>query len=121
VVPLRSGGIVRFGSTILEVCSTPGHDYKGRMLTTVGEEKRFNARLRLDKSKADFVEIMDQLNLAYPKRFDVAVPANLECGLLAAPIPDPPSGESPAGVCSVAGVMETQGRQDAETWMGMGI
>jgi sulfur dioxygenase len=180
-IEVEDGGIVRFGSTILEVCSTPGHtascvtyvcrkqgmaftgdallirgcgrtdfqqgdaallfdsvrnkifalpdetllfpghDYKGRMLTTVGEEKRFNARLRLDKSKADFVEIMDQLNLAYPKRFDVAVPANLECGLLAAPIPDPPSGEAPAGVYSVAGVMETQGRQDAETWMGMGI
>jgi hypothetical protein len=99
----------------------PGHDYKGRMVTTVGEEKRFNPRLRLDKSEADFVAIMDQLDLAYPKKVDVAVPANLECGLLAAPIPVPPSQRSQAGVDSVASVMETQGRQDAEIWMGMGI
>ena len=99
----------------------PGHDYKGRMLTTVSEEKRFNSRLRLDKSEADFVAIMDQLDLAYPKKVDVAVPANLECGLLAAPIPAPSSGQSAAGADSVASVMETQGRQDAEIWMGMGI
>jgi sulfur dioxygenase len=99
----------------------PGHDYKGRILTTVGEEKRFNPRLRLDKSEADFVAIMDQLDLAYPKKIDVAVPANLECGLLALPIPVPTSRKAPAGVDSVASVMETQGRQDAEIWMGMGI
>jgi sulfur dioxygenase len=99
----------------------PGHDYKGRMLTTVGEEKHFNPRLRLDKSEADFVAIMDQLDLAYPKKIDIAVPANLECGLLAVPTPVPPSRQSPAGGDSVASVMETQGRQDAENWMGMGI
>jgi glyoxylase-like metal-dependent hydrolase (beta-lactamase superfamily II) len=180
-IKLEDGDIVRFGSTILEVCSTPGHtagcvtyicreqgmaftgdallirgcgrtdfqqgdaaalfgsvrnkifalpdetllfpghDYKGRMVTTVGEEKRFNPRLGFEKSKADFVAIMDQLDLAYPKKIDVAVPANLECGLLAVPIPVPPSRESPTGADSVARVMETQGRQDAEIWMGMGI
>ncbi len=64
---------------------------------------------------------MEQLDLAYPKKVDVAVPANLECGLLATPIPVPASRQSPAGVDSVASVMETQGRQDAEIWMGMGI
>jgi sulfur dioxygenase len=104
-----------------EMLLFPGHDYKGRMVTTVGEEKRFNPRLQLDKSEADFVAIMDQLNLAYPKKIDVAVPANLECGLLAAPAPVPPSQQSQATADSVASVMETQGRQDAEIWMGMGI
>jgi hypothetical protein len=99
----------------------PGHDYKGRTVTTVGEEKRFNPRLRLDMSEADFVAIMGRLDLAYPKKIDVAVPANLECGLLTEPIPTPPHGRSPAGMDSVAGVMETQGRQDAEVWLGMGI
>jgi len=64
---------------------------------------------------------MDQLNLAYPKKIDVAVPANLECGLLAAPVSVPPSQQSSAQPDSVASVMETQGRQDAEIWMGMGI
>jgi glyoxylase-like metal-dependent hydrolase (beta-lactamase superfamily II) len=90
----------------------PGHDYKGRMVTTVAEEKRFNPRLGLDKSEADFVGIMKELHLAYPKKMDIAVPANLECGLVAAPDTTP----SP-----VANVMETLGRQDTEMWMGMGI
>jgi glyoxylase-like metal-dependent hydrolase (beta-lactamase superfamily II) len=99
----------------------PGHDYRGRMMTTVGEEKRFNPRLGLDKSESDFVAIMDQLNLAYPKKIDIAVPANLACGLPALPGAASRSEESPASVGSVASVMEKQGRQDAENWMGMGI
>jgi len=99
----------------------PGHDYKGRMLTSVSEEKRFNPRLGLDRSKADFVAIMRQLDLAYPKKIDVAVPANLACGLLEIPSQTPLSLPSPPAASSVAGVMETQGRQDAENWMGMGI
>jgi glyoxylase-like metal-dependent hydrolase (beta-lactamase superfamily II)/rhodanese-related sulfurtransferase len=60
----------------------PGHDYKGRTMTTVNEERRYNPRLGGGKTKDQFVEIMENLNLAYPKRIDVAVPANLECGLL---------------------------------------
>ena len=99
----------------------PGHDYKGRMVTSVAEEKRCNPRLGLDKSEADFVAIMEQLNLAYPKKIDVAVPANMRCGLLAVPSPAPTSQTSPPAASSVASVMETQGRQDTEHWMGMGI
>ncbi len=98
-----------------------GHDYKGRMVTTVGEEKRFNPRLGLDKSVADFVAIMTQLDLAYPKKIDVAVPANMECGQLATPIADASARSAKVGVHSVASVMEEQGRQDAEIWMGLGI
>jgi len=98
-----------------------GHDYKGRMVTTVGEEKRFNPRLGLDKSVADFVAIMTQLDLAYPKKIDIAVPANMECGRLATPIGDPPGRTAQTGASSVASVMEEQGRQDAEIWMGLGI
>ncbi len=59
----------------------PGHDYKGRTRTTVSEEKRFNPRLGGGKTQAEFVEIMDNLNLSLPARLDVAVPANLSCGL----------------------------------------
>jgi sulfur dioxygenase len=99
----------------------PGHDYKGRMLTTVAEEKHFNPRLGLEKSESDFVALMNQLNLAYPKKIDVAVPANLECGLLAVPIPPSTPKPQQPSTSSVASVMETQGRQDAEIWMGMGI
>ena len=99
----------------------PGHDYKGRMVTSVAEEKRFNPRLGLDKSEADFVAIMNQLDLAYPKKIDTAVRANLECGLSEMPTPAPPPLEPSAGADSVASVMETQGRQDAEIWLGTGI
>lgn len=58
----------------------PAHDYAGMTVSTIGEEKRFNPRLQL-KSKEAFIELMDNLNLPYPKMFDVAVPANLKCGL----------------------------------------
>jgi glyoxylase-like metal-dependent hydrolase (beta-lactamase superfamily II) len=98
----------------------PGHDYKGRMATSVREEKRHNPRLGLDKSKQEFVSIMGRLQLAYPKKIDVAVPANLECGSLEWRAAAPGAALAP-GAASVASVIETQGRQDAEIWMGMGI
>lgn len=60
----------------------PGHDYQGRTMTTVGEEKRFNPRLGGGKSVDDFVAIMASLKLAYPKKMDEAVPANMHCGIL---------------------------------------
>lgn len=66
----------------------PGHDYKGRTVTTVGEEKKFNARLGMDKSEDDFVEIMKNLKLAQPKKIQESVPENLRCGL-----PAPVTGE----------------------------
>lgn len=31
--------------------------------------------------KDEFVEIMKNLNLPHPKKIDVAVPANLKCGV----------------------------------------
>ena len=62
-------------------CIYPGHDYKGRMVTSVGEEKRLNPRLRIGISEDRFVEIMAGLDLSLPARIDEAVPANLRCGL----------------------------------------
>ncbi|MCX4028384.1 MBL fold metallo-hydrolase [Endozoicomonas sp. SM1973] len=58
----------------------PGHDYKGMTVSTIGEEKRFNPRLQVSNAK-EYCEIMDNLNLPNPKLMDVAVPANLGCGL----------------------------------------
>lgn len=59
----------------------PGHDYKGRTASTVGEEKRSNPRLGGGKTIDEFVAIMGDLHLAYPKKIDVALPANLYCGV----------------------------------------
>ncbi|XP_064949756.1 persulfide dioxygenase ETHE1 homolog, mitochondrial-like [Musa acuminata AAA Group] len=57
----------------------PGHDYKGFTVTTVGEEIVYNPRLTKDEET--FKDIMENLNLAYPKMMDVAVPSNMVCGL----------------------------------------
>jgi sulfur dioxygenase len=58
----------------------PGHDYKGRTVTTIGEEKRFNPRLA-GKNRAAFIQLMEGLHLPPPKKLDIAVPANRACGL----------------------------------------
>jgi len=58
----------------------PGHDYKGRLSSTVGHERLHNARLGKGKSKQDFVQIMTNLDLPYPKKIDIALPANKACG-----------------------------------------
>ncbi|KAL2943410.1 Persulfide dioxygenase ETHE1-like protein mitochondrial [Bienertia sinuspersici] len=57
----------------------PAHDYKGFVVSTVGEEKQYNPRLTKDEET--FKGIMENLKLAYPKMIDVAVPANMVCGL----------------------------------------
>ena len=58
----------------------PAHDYKGDTVSTIGEEKAHNPRLQV-KSVDEYVQIMNNLNLANPKMMDVAVPANLHIGL----------------------------------------
>ena len=53
----------------------PAHDYKGRKVSTIGEEKKLNPRLQVT-SIEQYVKIMNELKLDYPKMMDVAVPAN---------------------------------------------
>jgi glyoxylase-like metal-dependent hydrolase (beta-lactamase superfamily II) len=99
----------------------PGHDYRGRTVTTVAEEKRFNPRLGFDRSAAEFVAIMKDLALPLPRKISIAVAANLESGVGIAGELDAQADAPAARPDSVAGVMESLGRQDAEVWMGMGI
>ena len=58
----------------------PAHDYKGEMVSTVGEEKAFNPRLQV-KSVDEYVELMSRLHLPNPKLMDVVVPVNIKVGL----------------------------------------
>ena len=58
----------------------PAHDYKGKTVSTIGHEKRHNARLA-DRDRASFIELMANLQLPKPKLIDVAVPANRMLGL----------------------------------------
>ena len=58
----------------------PGHDYNGITVSTIAQEKALNSRLGNNKSKQEFIEIMDTIDLAYPKYIDQALPANKACG-----------------------------------------
>jgi len=58
----------------------PAHDYKGDTVSTIGEEKRHNPRLKV-KSIDEYVELMGNLNLPNPKLMDVVIPANMHVGL----------------------------------------
>ena len=59
----------------------PGHDYRGHRESTVAEEQAHNPRLKSDIDESAFVEIMNGLDLAHPKRIHEALPANMVCGL----------------------------------------
>src|SRR5271166_2780943 len=58
----------------------PAHDYKGDTVSTIGEEKRCNPRLKVANAD-EYAELMAGLNLPNPKMMDVAVPANIHQGL----------------------------------------
>lgn len=58
----------------------PGHDYKGHQHSSVWEEKKYNPRIKVGTTKEQFVETMENLKLANPKKIHEAVPANLNCG-----------------------------------------
>jgi glyoxylase-like metal-dependent hydrolase (beta-lactamase superfamily II) len=53
----------------------PAHDYNGKKVSTIVEEKNNNPRLQVSSS-SQYLEIMNNLNLANPKMMDIAVPAN---------------------------------------------
>ena len=57
----------------------PAHDYKGWNTSTIGEEKAHNPRLQVGGVE-EYAELMNNLQLSYPKMIDVAVPANLRGG-----------------------------------------
>jgi glyoxylase-like metal-dependent hydrolase (beta-lactamase superfamily II) len=58
----------------------PGHDYNGNTVSTIRQEMQKNPRLGGGKTREEFIGIMSQLKLAYPKHIDAALPANLACG-----------------------------------------
>ena len=58
----------------------PGHDYKGRHVSSIQQEYTRNPRLKDDQTQDDFMKTMLELDLPYPKKMDLAVPANMLCG-----------------------------------------
>lgn len=66
----------------------PAHDYEGRRISTIGQEKARNPRVGKNKPLEEFVDIMNNLNLPYPKFIDYAVPGNRQCGVCPTDLPD---------------------------------
>ena len=58
----------------------PGHDYTGRTVTSVGEEKAFNGRLGGKATERDFVGHMQNMKLPHPHKIAEALPGNLRSG-----------------------------------------
>jgi sulfur dioxygenase len=56
----------------------PGHDYKGRCMSSIGAEKSCNPRLT--KTRQEFINLMHNLNLPHPKQISRALPANMKDG-----------------------------------------
>lgn len=81
----------------------PAHDYQGRWVSSIVQEKQRNPRLGGDRSLESFVELMANLGLPYPKFIDYAVPGNRSCGVCPDNLPDelreycPQMAESPQG------------------------
>ena len=58
----------------------PGHDYQGRRVSSIAQEKQRNPRLGGERTPEEFRDLMANLNLPYPKFIDYAVPGNRACG-----------------------------------------
>jgi len=58
----------------------PGHDYSGKRVSCIGQERTTNPRLA-GKTREEFINIMNNLNLPKPRLIDIAVPANRMCGI----------------------------------------
>ena len=57
----------------------PGHDYNGKLSSTIGKEKQHNPRLQV-RNVDEYVQLMSNLNLAKPKLIDINVSRNIKLG-----------------------------------------
>lgn len=58
----------------------PGHDYSGRTMSSIREEKAHNPRIGGQADERDFVGFMENMQLPHPKQIALALPANLRSG-----------------------------------------
>ena len=59
----------------------PAHDYKGKKVSTIGKEKKYNPRLQV-KNVNQYIEIMNNLNLKKPVSLEFNVSSNLKLGVI---------------------------------------
>jgi glyoxylase-like metal-dependent hydrolase (beta-lactamase superfamily II) len=81
-----------------DVLVFPAHDYQGRRVSNVAQERERNPRLGGGRTREEFVAIMAGLDLPYPRKIDVSVPANRNCGAFAA-VPARPREPGTSRVC----------------------
>jgi rhodanese-related sulfurtransferase len=98
----------------------PAHDYSGRTMSSVREEKAHNPRIGGAADERDFVGFMESLHLPHPKQIDIALPANLRCG-------QPADGKVPRPATwgpvrqSYAGLLEVEPAWVAENLDGLHV
>lgn len=66
----------------------PAHDYTGRRVSSIAQEKGRNPRVGAGKKLDEFRQIMAALKLPYPKFIDHAVPGNRQCGVCPEHLPE---------------------------------
>ncbi|MDP1610938.1 MAG: MBL fold metallo-hydrolase [Sulfuritalea sp.] len=71
-----------------DVLVYPAHDYKGRHVSSIAQERKRNPRLGNDRTLEQFKNIMANLNLPYPTFIDYAVPGNRQCGVCPCELPE---------------------------------
>lgn len=71
-----------------DVLVYPAHDYEGRRVSSIAQEKKRNPRLGEARTLEEFKSIMANLNLPYPTFIDYAVPGNKLCGVCPDDLPD---------------------------------
>jgi len=75
--------------TLADECLVyPAHDYEGRRVSSIAQEKLRNPRLGAERTLAEFEHIMGKLKLPYPKFIDHAVPGNRQCGVCPEDLPE---------------------------------
>lgn len=66
----------------------PAHDYQQRRVSSIGQEKARNPRLGHGKTLGQFMQLMAELDMPYPKFIDYAVPGNKKCGVCPDDLPE---------------------------------
>lgn len=72
------------GETLVD----PAHDYKGRQISSIAQEKQRNPRLGNDKPLQAFLDTMGGMVLPYAKFIDFVLPGNRAYGVCPDDIPE---------------------------------
>ncbi|MCG8414995.1 MAG: MBL fold metallo-hydrolase [Pseudomonadales bacterium] len=92
----QNGNSVQLYRSISEILYTlpeetlvyPGHDYNGRFVSSIAQERARNPRINESTSEEEFVQTMAKLDLPHPTFIEYAVPGNRLCGECPSDLPE---------------------------------